>query len=123
QQQIDEMIRIVKQLCANLVHQLKPRAERDYHMILQVALTLAGMSPHAEYSTQHGRADIVVELADSVYVIEVKLNAAAMVALQQIEDRRYYERFLDTKKQVILLGISFIESKNALDIQYQMKRL
>lgn len=109
---IEGAIEVVRKLCANIAHQIKPQTERDYHLILQVAFTLSGTDSHSEYSTSEGRADIVVELEQVTYIIEVKINALPEVAIDQIKDRRYYERFLKKGHEVILLGISFMRSKN-----------
>jgi hypothetical protein len=120
-QDFEGITNITKKLFAHIPHQIKPRDERDYHALLQMALTAAGLRPHAEYSTSHGRADIIIELPKMVYVIEVKLNVDPAIALAQIEQRKYYERFTAISKKVILLGISFITEKQTLDIQYAMK--
>jgi hypothetical protein len=90
-------------------------------------LLAAGLHATAEVSTQFGRADIVVEMAHTVYVVELKIDSPPTVALQQIEHpavapersstkhslssgghgRRYYEKYLNKGKEITLLRISF----------------
>jgi hypothetical protein len=83
----------------------------------------AGIKERAEYSTSHGRIDLVIELLKVVYVIEIKFNKPAEVALAQIEERRYYEPFVDDNKQVILLGLSFNREPSNFTVTYAMKQL
>jgi hypothetical protein len=116
-------IEIIKQLFAHIAYPIKPREEKDYHRLLQMALVASGMNAHAEYITSQGRADIIVELPHLTYVIEVKLNVAPEVALAQIEDRAYCERFLKKGKTIILLGVSFIVADNKLEIRHAMKMM
>lgn len=88
-----------------------------------MAFTVSGLAAHAEFSTSHGRIDIVIDLAKVVYIIEVKLNKPATDALSQIEERRYYERFLGGNKDIILLGISFMRESSVFEIEYETKTL
>ena len=96
---------------------------KHYHAILQMALTVSGLSAQAEFATSHGRIDIVVDLARVIYIIEVKLNASAADALAQIEERKYYERFLSRNKSIILLGISFMRGPSMFEVEYETKTL
>lgn len=54
-----------------------------------MAFALTGAKSHAEYPTAAGRADIIVELGTTTYIIEIKLDVSPDVALKQIEERRY----------------------------------
>lgn len=120
---LSAIIHTLQKLFANFVYQIKPREEREYHAVVQAALTVASLYPHAEYSTRDGRADIIVELPDVTYVIEIKRNAPPAVALAQIEERRYYEKFLHRSKDVLLFGVSFIDNDGPLRIEHISKLL
>jgi hypothetical protein len=71
----------------------------------------------------HGRIDLVLDLPSVLYVIEIKLNDSADVALEQIENRRYYEPFIIRGKPITLLGLSFKREPKQFDLTYTMKRL
>jgi len=81
----------------------------------------AGIKHHAEYSTSHGRIDLVLELPKVLYVIEIKFNDTAENALAQIEERRYYERFIVENKPLVLLGLAFKREPHNFEIAYAMK--
>jgi hypothetical protein len=117
-QKIDEFIVLLKQLFAQVPYQLHMREEKAYHGLLQMACAVAGIPAQSEYSTSHGRIDLVIEFAALVYVIEIKFNVPPAVALAQIEERRYYERFMSNGKKIILLGFSFMRKESSFDIQY-----
>lgn len=120
---MEMMVAIIKRLFAHISYQIKPKMEREYHSLLQMAFAAAGLNTHSEYTTFHGRADIIVELEKCVYVIEVKVDEAPEVALAQIEERAYYERFVKKGRTIILLGLSFMIESSSLDIQYAVKTL
>jgi len=116
-QDINGIIDTIKTLFANLTYQIMPKAEREYHLILQLMFALTGARSHAEYSTAEGRADIIVELDTITYIVEIKRDAPPEVALKQIKNRRYYERFLKKGHTVVLLGLSFIRTEQGLEVQ------
>jgi hypothetical protein len=57
--------------------------------------------------SSEGRIDLAVEFSDKVYLIEFKCNQSANAALQQIREKRYAERYRQSDKRLILLGINF----------------
>jgi hypothetical protein len=57
------------------------------------------------------------------YIIEVKFGKKAEEALAQIEQKRYYERFLHEKKKIILFGLSFMREPGSFDVDYAVKEL
>jgi len=122
-QDIDEVVILFKQLFAHVPYQLHTPAEKFYHALLQIACSVAGIKAISEFSTSHGRIDLVVDRPQVVFVIEVKFNASAQEALQQIQERRYYERFMHADKPIILLGLSFERAANHFDIKYASKQL
>lgn len=58
------------------------------------------ISPRApEEHTNEGRIDAVMETPDYVYVMEFKRDKPASEALDQINDKKYYESFLIAVKR------------------------
>ena len=57
----------------------------------------------SEQPISHGRVDIVVELENLIYVIEVKFNDTPENALKQIEQMRYYEPLVKENKRIVVL--------------------
>jgi Holliday junction resolvase-like predicted endonuclease len=95
----EEAVDIIKQLFAHVPYQLHMKEEKFYHALLQMAFTAAGIKAQSEYSTSDGRIDLVLELPKLIYIIEVKFGKKAEEALVQIEQKKYYERFLHEKKK------------------------
>lgn len=115
---IDEMVAALLQLFSHVPYQIHLKDEKFYHALVQTACTAAGVKAQSEYSTSRGRADIQIETPKILYVIELKLNQPAELALQQIKERRYYEPFLQRGKIVMLLGLSFTREPKSFDITY-----
>jgi hypothetical protein len=118
---IEEAVYLLKQLFAHVPYQLHGKEEKFYHALLQMVLSVSGIRAQSEYSTSHGRIDLVVELPKVLYIMEVKFNASAEVALKQIEERRYYEPFIKNGKPITLLGLEFKREPNNFDVAYAVK--
>lgn len=120
---IDEIVSLLYQLFAHVPYQLHSKEEKYYHSLFMMICIGAGIKVQSEYSTNLGRIDLVLEFPQRIYVIEVKFNDSAEKALAQIEERRYYERFITQKKEIILLGLAFKKEPKIFDITYATKIL
>ncbi|NJM94903.1 MAG: AAA family ATPase, partial [Cytophagales bacterium] len=80
--------------------------ESYYHSILYLTFSLLGYYTQAEVHTSIGRIDAVVETADHIFILEFKVNDKAEKAMQQIKDRKYYQRYLDQDKPIYLIGVA-----------------
>lgn len=89
---------------------------------MQFLLTLLSLEAQSEILTNKGRIDLVLETKNQIYIFELKLNKSPEIALQQIKNRKYYQRYLNQSKQIVLVGLSFINHKDQsnLDYQYQI---
>ncbi len=105
--QIDDFIQQLKALFASIPYEIFLKDyEAYYHSILFITLNLIGVYLKAEVQTNKGRIDAVIETEKFVYILEFKIGQAKE-AMQQIKDKKYYEKYLATKKDIILLGIGF----------------
>lgn len=120
---IEEAITLIKQLFAHVPYQIHGKEEKFYHALLMMICVSAGIKSQSEYSTSHGRIDLVIEVPKFIYIIEIKFNESADTALAQIKERRYYERFISQGKIIILLGVAFKREPHNFDITYAMKKL
>ena len=108
---LDSFCTILQTLIAQVPYQLHIPQERYYHSLFQLICSLLDIEAQSEVSTDKGRIDLVIETKTDVYIFEVKLNADADTALRQIEQRRYFERYLIKKKKITLIGLSFSRKK------------
>lgn len=53
--------------------------------VIKVACYASGLKVQSEYSTNHVRIDLVLNLPSKLYVVEVEFNKSPEVALAQIE--------------------------------------
>ncbi|WP_029409795.1 ATP-binding protein [Treponema pedis] len=90
--------------------------ERDYHIALYLVFTLMGQYTQTEVHSLKGRADCIVETAESVYIFEIKLleKGSAEEALEQIKERGYGEKYRAKNKSIKLIGVAFDEKKENL---------
>jgi len=67
------------------------------------------MEVDVEVRTNLGRIDCTVVTEQFVYVIEFKLNGTEEAALDQIENKSYWQKYQMNSKETILLGIAFAQ--------------
>ena len=89
--------------------------EKFYHAIVHLFFKYMGLDVHSEVSTARGRADTIVILDDKIYCFEFKLNRSAQEALEQLKDRGYVDKYRDTGKKIILMGVNFSTEKREVD--------
>ncbi|MBS9780204.1 MAG: ATP-binding protein [Moraxellaceae bacterium] len=84
--------------------------EGYYSVVMYAYLLSLGVDIQLERSTNKGRLDMVVDIANKRYLIEFKMNGKGD-ALQQIKDKQYFQAFYDTEKEIYLVGIDFSEEQ------------
>ncbi len=104
---IEGFVNIVKSLFASIPYNIFETAnESYYHSLMYLILTLAGINIQAEVQTNIGRTDAIIETNDTIYIVEFKIGTA-QAALNQIEEKKYFEKHLSSPKTIKLLGIGF----------------
>ena len=82
--------------------------EFSFQRILYVLLTSDGsFRVTAEDRQSHGRADLVAETPERVFVFELKVDGTPQEALEQIKEKGYAEPYRHSGKEVHLIGLSF----------------
>ena len=95
--------------------------EAYYHTIFYLILTLIGVRIKAEVHTNKGRIDAVIETDEKIYIMEFKMSSTTQ-ALKQIRDKKYYESYLLSKKDILLLGVSFDSNERNIK-EWEIKTL
>lgn len=83
------------------------RNEHYYHALLYTLLTAFGADVHVEEPSAKGRSDITLKMPKGIYVIEIKYDDTADVALSQINSRGYAQKYGLDGRPVTKVGISF----------------
>ncbi|MDX2245770.1 MAG: AAA family ATPase [Bacteroidia bacterium] len=115
---IETVIDVIKSLFARIPYQIFiANQEAYYHSLLYIAFQFLGSyTVETEVSTNRGRIDAVVHTPTDIYVIEFKLDKPAEAALEQIRQKKYYEKYTHSGKPIHLLGIGFSsEAKSVAD--------
>ncbi|MDR3251801.1 MAG: ATP-binding protein, partial [Tannerella sp.] len=99
-------------LLANIPSTLHIKREAYYHSMFLTWMKLLGFDIQGEVITNVGRIDAVWQQSELTVVAEIKYSAGKVkadsllnAAMEQIHDRRYYEKYLDRK--VILMAVAF----------------
>ncbi len=69
----------------------------------------------AEDTQAQGRADLVVESAERVFIFELKVDKTAAEAIAQIRERGYAEPYRALGKPIYLIGLNFKSASHSLD--------
>ena len=62
-----------------------------------------------------GRTDMVVYMPDTTYILELKVNASAQEALQQIKARNYALPYHTEGNGIVMVGIRFNADTRTID--------
>ena len=86
--------------------------ENHYHYTFYLIFRLLSCySTFTEKANSRGRADMVVETADYVYIFEFKLDGTAAEALKQIDDKGYAEPYAADSRKLFKVGVVFSSEK------------
>ena len=94
------------------------RKDKEYHFQYTLYLIFTLMSTYNVQVEQHssqGRADMVVETKDNIYIFEFKLDGTADEALQQIEEKGYATPYLTDVRPIHKIGVSFGKQSGTID--------
>lgn len=85
--------------------------EAHYQLILQSIFGGLGVLARLEYLTHRGRADLVVDVGEYVYVFELKMDAAKSggldAAASQLLSRGYHRALLEHGRRVKAVALAF----------------
>jgi len=79
--------------------------ESYYHAVFFMIFQMVGFYIECEVNTSRGRIDAVIKTTSTIFIIEFKVEKSAKDALQQIRERKYFERYLDAPQDIQLVGI------------------
>lgn len=91
--------------------------EGYYCSVFYTYFNALGLNIIPEDVTNTGKIDFTVNTEKAVYIFEIKLkkkqNTKSNSVLQQIKEKKYYEKYKNNKKEIYLIGIEFdTEKKN-----------
>ena len=118
--EIEKVIKNINHLFKVIPYTLLDDKEKFYHSIFYTVLKLLGVRIESEILTIDGRIDAIVKTETAIIVIEFKIDQSADVALSQIKEKGYAEKYADDPRPKYLLGIDFdTETKRADDYRFE----
>ena len=104
---VEAAMQLLKSFYAGFAFKLQEKKEHYYQAIFFAIFRSLGFSAYAESPTSDGSIDAVVKIDDWIYVFELKLDISAKKALEQIEEKDYYRKYIMTGKRIMLVGANF----------------
>ena len=81
--------------------------EGFYEWTFYLIFNMLNIYVRTQVKCANGRADVVVFMPDTVYVIELKVDKTAQEALNQIENNGYAAQYQTDGRKVVKVGVNF----------------
>lgn len=114
---LNKFFSLLKSYFASIPYELidkKRLNEKYFQLLFYLLMRVTGFMVNTEDRTSSGRIDMVLEASSKIYLLEFKVNSTARLALEQIKEKKYYEKYENVEdKKLLLVGINFdLNSKN-----------
>ena len=104
---IESCLERTRSFFASIPYDLENKTEKHYQTIFYLLFRLMGQYVDAEVKSAVGRADVVVRLADAVYVFEFKYDGTPDEALAQIDSKQYAIPYQSDGRRIVKIGVNF----------------
>ncbi len=112
---MEDFIEALKVYYANIDYDIKNKDEKCYQLIFYLIFTNLNFRVTTEVKTNKGRMDAVIETQKYIYIFEFKVDQSADIAINQIKEKEYYQKYLLDEKELILVGVNFDSSEGQVD--------
>ncbi len=99
---------------ASISYRLSNKSERDVQTVFYLIFSLMGANVRVEECSAIGRADVVIHLPDTIYVMELKYDGSAEAAIKQIDDKGYLVPYSASGKRLVKIGVNYDSAKRTL---------
>ena len=89
--------------------------EGFYEYTLYLIFSMLNVYVRTQVKCAGGRTDMVVYMPDTTYILELKVNASAQEALQQIKARNYALPYHTEGNSIVMVGIRFNADTRTID--------
>ncbi len=111
---VESFMKRLESLFASIPYDMHIDQERNLHNVLLMLMILVGLEVQTEYRTSDGRIDLFIKTDRFYYIIELKVNSSAKVALNQIKDKGYALPFATDNRRIIKIGVNFSTEKRRI---------
>ncbi len=114
---MDKFFEILERIFHQIPYEIRVKAEKYYQSIFYLIFVLIGVDIDTEVRTDVGRIDAVIKYGDKVYIFEFKIGGRKEEAMEQIKEKRYWERYEGKGKEIVLIGAGFkVERKEGEEV-------
>lgn len=89
--------------------------EGFYEYTFYLIFSMLNVYVRTQVKVANGRADMVIMMPDTIYVIELKVDESAQKALDQINAKGYATPYLADGRKVVRVGVRFSTEKHTVD--------
>ncbi len=115
-QDMDGALHLLQDFLGTIPYCNVTNLEGHYQQMLFIIFSLlTDYLVDVEVHTPRGRVDIVLLTRTDLYIIELKLNKSAQVAMQQINLKNYRQRFALCGKPITKVGINFDSAQGNIE--------
>ncbi len=111
QKELEETLKMIFASANYFVHTHLSKFESFYAFLFYSFFAASGLDVQVESITNKGRIDLLVEAEGKAFIMEIKTDGSG--ALEQIKEKKYWERFLD-RERIYLIGIEIDRGKKEL---------
>lgn len=111
---MEDMLAQMQTFFESIPNDLDNKTEKHFQTVFYIMIKLMGQYIQTEVRSATGRADAVLYMPDTIYVIEMKMNGTVADALQQIDTKGYLLPYKRDKRRLMKVGINFDTEKRTL---------
>ena len=122
QQNMEQVKEQFQSLFSSIPYEWYTKSKMDeyegyYASVVYAFLASLGFDIRPEPSSSHGKADLILDTGEVVYVLEFKvleLLGDAKKAITQIKEQGYHQQYIHAGRKVILVGMDFSKKERNL---------
>ena len=110
---LKKLRKIMEVFFAGIPYPVHKKHEAYFQAIFFSMFRLLGLYIEAESTTNDGRIDAVVQVDNAIYLFEFKMDNDPS-ALEQIQKKEYFQKYLLDKRDIWIVGVNFDSVKGNL---------
>ena len=111
---MDGALQKMQAYLASISNRLSNKNEKDFQTVFYLIFNLLGAYIKVEEDSAIGRADAVLHMPDTIYVMELKYDKTADEALQQIDEKGYLIPYSADGKRLVKVGVNYDSDKRTI---------
>ncbi len=111
---MDGALQKMQAYLASISNRLSNKNEKDFQTVFYLIFNLLGAYIKVEEDSAIGRAEAVLHMPDTIYVMELKYDKSADEALQQIDDKGYLIPYSADGKRLVKVGVNYDSDKRTI---------